>query len=234
MIKDVLFDLDDTLLDFRSAERAALRETLERFGVPATPAALDRYHEINREQWRLLERGERTRPQIKVERYRLLFAELGVSAPPDAATAYYETRLAGRSDTIPGARELLESLRGRYRLYVFSNGTGYVQRSRVRAAGLAAYFEDMFISEELGATKPDIAYFERAFARIPGFRRENAVMVGDSLTSDIAGAAGAGLAAVWYNPEGLPPPEGAAVPTRVVRLLGEVPGAIEEIGRAAS
>ena len=205
MIKTIFLDLDDTILDFQTAERRAISETLRRFHIDPAPAVTARYHELNRQQWELLEEGKLTRPQVLVRRFQLLFAELGVEADPQAVQAVYERELSQGHWFMPGARELLETLAPRYSLYLATNGTPAVQAGRIESAGVARYFQDIFVSEAMGANKPSPAFFQACFAAIPGFEPETALVVGDSLTSDIRGARNAGLRSCWFNPKDLPP-----------------------------
>lgn len=218
MIRNILFDLDDTLLDFTHAERVALSSTLRHIGIEPTEAVLARYHELNAAQWRLLEQGKLTRDEVKARRYQLLFEELGVDCSPVETTRYYESRLALGHWFIDGAPELLDRLRGHYRLYIVTNGTEHVQESRIRSAGLAAYMDGVFISQQIGADKPQPAFFDHCFARIPGFRREETLIVGDSLTSDIRGGRDAGITTVWFNPRGVQN-DTAIVPDHEIRQL---------------
>ena len=218
----VFLDLDDTILDFRRAERQALSRTLERFQMDPVPAVLDRYHALNRQQWELLEEGKLTRPQVLVRRFQLLFAELGIAADPEEVCQCYEEQLAMGHFFMPGARELLETLSPRYALYLATNGTPEVQSSRIGSAGIARYFKGIFISEQLGADKPSRAFFQACFEAIPGFDPAEALMVGDSLTSDIRGAINAGIRSCWYNCRDLPPrPD--IVPDNTIRDLSELP-----------
>lgn len=200
----VLLDLDNTILDFDAAERAALSETLREFGVVPTQAVLGRYHELNVLHWELLEEGKLTREQTLTRRFERLFAVLGLACDGAAVNDRYERLLCRGHAFMPGARELLERLRGRYPLYAVSNGNAFVQDARIAGAGLAAYFEDFFISERIGADKPSRAYFDACFAAIPGFDRRRALMVGDSLTSDIRGGINAGVTTCWFNPQKKP------------------------------
>lgn len=202
MVKNIFMDLDDTLLDFLAAEKAALTRTLRRFGIDPDERVLARYSAINDAQWKLLEKGEVTREQVKLRRYSLLFEEFGIDCDPLAVNDHYMEELSKGHIFIEGAEELLEGLFGRYRLYLASNGTAWVQERRLKSADLNRYFDGIFISQELGFDKPDPRFFEKAFEAIPDFKREETVMVGDSLTSDIKGGKGAGLRTLWFNPRG--------------------------------
>lgn len=200
MIEFLFLDLDDTILDFQKAERLALAKTLESFGLPPTDTVLARYHEINREHWERLERKELTRQQVLVGRFAALFAEMGLSAQAEQVARTYEENLSQGHYFLPGAEEALRSLSKKYKLYLASNGTARVQAGRLKSAGIIPYFQEIFVSEEMGYNKPDPAYFDACFARIPGFRKDRAMMVGDSLTSDILGGIQAGIATCWVNP----------------------------------
>lgn len=200
MIEFLFLDLDDTILDFQKAERLALAKTLESFGLPPTDTVLARYHQINREHWERLERKELTREQVLEGRFAVLFQEMGLSAEAEKVARAYEENLSQGHYFLPGAEEALKSLSQTYKLYLASNGTAKVQAGRLKSAGIIPYFQEIFVSQEIGANKPDPAYFSACFARIPGFRKDRAMMVGDSLTSDILGGIQAGIATCWVNP----------------------------------
>lgn len=200
MIQFVFFDLDDTLLDFRMAESNSIAETLKEFGLDHSIETVKRYSEINDSLWRRLERGELTRAHLLTERFRVLLRELGSTHSPNDMRDAYEGRLARSYYLTDGARNILDALYPRYRLFVASNGISKVQRKRISGAGIDRYFEDLFISEELGAEKPSSLFFEKAFAKIPKFRKENSIIIGDSMTSDIAGGFAAGIKTCLYNP----------------------------------
>ena len=200
MIEFLFLDLDDTILDFHWAERIALAETLRSFGVEPEPAVLERYHVINQWHWQQLEKGLLTREQVQTCRFAVLFRELGQCVNPKECAGRYERNLSRGHRFLPGAEEAVKRLSGKYRLYLASNGTASVQHGRLRSADLYRYFEGIFISEELGANKPSKEFFDACFARIPDFDPGKALMVGDSLTSDILGGRNAGLPTVWVNP----------------------------------
>ena len=205
MIKFVFLDLDETLFDFKRSEAEALRATLEHVGIPCNAQIEQRYSEINLSQWKLLERGVLTRAEIKLRRFQILFEELGVACDAEAARAYYEDKMSRSCFLIDGAEELLRALYGKYRLYVASNATAAVQVGRIAKVGIAHYFDDIFLSEQIGADKPQKAFFDGCFARIPDFDRSAAILLGDSLTSDILGGINAGILTCHYNPSANPP-----------------------------
>ncbi len=202
MIDTILFDLDDTLLDFTGNEHVALADTLIHFGIPDTWENINKYTDINRTCWQRLERKEWTRDEVLVGRFRELYAELGIDGDPIETQRYYETRLSNEGSYIDGAVELLVALRGRYRLYAVTNGTAKVQNGRIAITGVDKYLDEIFISEHIGADKPQKAYFDAVFTKIGG-ERKNTVIVGDSLTSDIRGGINAGIHTVYYNPKKL-------------------------------
>lgn len=199
MIKFVFLDLDDTLLDFYKAEKSALSKTLVHFGISPEESILDRYHNINKAQWERLERGELTREQVKTERYRILFSELGVDISPAEFTSRYEEQLGIGHWFVDGAEDMLKTLYGKYRLFLASNGAQRIQNSRLDSAGIKKFFDGIFISEQIGCNKPDKCFFDKCFAKIARFDKSQAVIIGDSLTSDIKGGKNAGIKTIWFN-----------------------------------
>ena len=224
----VLLDLDDTLLDFHKAEHIAIAKTFVHFGIAPEEGLIRRYSEINAEQWKRLERGEISREQVLVGRFALLFDELGLDCSSREAKRTYENFLSQGHYFIPGAEELLEALRGKYRLFICSNGTAVVQEGRLKSAGIGPYFEEVFISEEIGFNKPSAEFFERCFEKIPDFCRARTIMIGDSLTSDILGGMNAGIKTCWFNPQGRPGREDI-VPDYELGKLEQVPELLENL-----
>lgn len=228
VIKTVLFDLDDTLLDFHKAEAIALRQTLIALELEPEETTIARYSEINAAQWRLLEEGKLTREQVLTRRFAILFEELGVERSSAQAKEIYEHLLGVGHYFIPGAPEILEVLAPQYDLYLVSNGTATVQESRLESAGIKPYFKDIFISQLVGFDKPQKEFFDRCFAQIPNFVREDAVIVGDSLTSDMRGGINAGIRTCWFNPHRKPRREEIPVDYEI-GALSELPALLERI-----
>jgi len=224
----VLLDIDDTLLDFHKAEALALAKALREMQVDPAPETIARYSQINKQQWELLEEGLLTRKQVLLRRFEILFQELGLVRSAEKTRDLYERNLSIGHYFMPGAEKLLDDLCGSYALYIVSNGTGSVQAGRIASAGIGRYFEKIFISEEIGYEKPTAAFFERCFAQIPGFDRERALIVGDSLSSDIRGGINAGIMTCWYNP-GNKAPRQDITPDFIIHDLAELPGMLAEL-----
>ena len=133
-----------------------------------------------------------------------VFEQVGIQGDPEKCGRLYKENLGIGHFFLPGAEEAVKSLHKKYRLFLASNGTASVQAGRLESAGLYPGFEKVFISEELGHNKPAKEFFESCFARIPGFDPAKAMIVGDSLTSDILGGLNAGILTCWVNPNHAP------------------------------
>lgn len=200
----ILWDVDGTLLDFGAAEEAAIRSLFADFGLGVcTDAMLARYSEINRNYWRALERGEMTKPEILTRRFEDFFAAEGLSGPsPAEFNAAYQTRLGDTIVYCDGSDKLVASLRGKVRQYAVSNGTVAAQTRKLARSGFDRLMDGTFLSERIGWEKPAKEFFDAVFREIGEERRAGSIIVGDSLTSDIAGANRAGIKSCWYNPRG--------------------------------
>ncbi len=200
MIKFIFLDLDDTILDFHRSEAVALRKTLQSLNVNPTDEVIARYSEINLAHWKALERRELTREQVLTGRFRQLFEELDMNVSPSVAQSLYEKNLSESHFFIDGAPRLLMTLSQKYPLYIASNGTTLVQTSRIASSGIGRYFKAVFLSEQLGADKPQIEFFERATGQIEGYNPKESIILGDSITSDMQGGINAGMHTCWFNP----------------------------------
>lgn len=220
MIHILLWDVDGTLLDFKAAESAAMKSLFAEFELgDCSDEMIRRYSLINEEHWQRLERNELTKPQVLIGRFEQFFSEIGV--PRELAPEFnrrYQLRLGDtivyRDDSI----NVIKRLRGRVRQYVVSNGTVAAQTKKLCLSGLGELMDGVFLSEELGAEKPNRAFFEAVFAAVGPVRRDEVMIVGDSLTSDILGGNNAGIPTCWYDPEGRPVPEGYHVDHTVTDL----------------
>lgn len=202
----VLFDADNTLFDFHAAEHAALEATLAHWGLPGGDAVHARYQSINAALWAAHERGEVARDALVVERFLTLLSDLDAVGDGPRMNAYYLARLGEDATLLPGAEALCQALASRFTLAIVTNGVGAVQRSRMARSPLGALFPHLFISEDLGAQKPDRAFFDQVLLALNITDPSRAILVGDSLSADIRGAANVGLPSIWYNPKNLPLP----------------------------
>ena len=228
MIEYLFLDLDDTILDFHMAEYVALSKTLSSCGITPTDEICALYSRINQEHWEMLERKEITRAQVLLGRFQTLYDRLGIRKDASDVAEKYEENLAQGHFFLPGAEEALHTLFENYKLYLVSNGTANVQEGRLKSAGIGKYFQEIFISQEIGANKPDKVYFDRCFARIPDLDRKKAMIVGDSLTSDILGGINAGIVTCWVAPEGKTA-RADIRPDYRIHSLAELPDLLREI-----
>jgi len=202
MIKVVLWDIDGTLLDFLSAEKAAIRKCFSVFGLgECSDEMLADYSAVNIGYWQRLERGEMTKPEILRGRFETFFSHWGLDVSlAERFNEEYEMRLTDTVIFLPGARETVEALRGRAVQCAVTNGTKRVQELKLRRSGLDRLLDHVFISEDLGAEKPGAAFFQRVFDTIGQIDSRQVLIVGDSLTSDMRGGVNAGIVTCWYNP----------------------------------
>ena len=226
MFEFLFLDLDNTILDFDKAESIAIPKTLAHFGITVTPELLQRYHLINKNSWEMMERGEISRQIVGMHRFDVFFKELGVEVDAWACEDLYQKNLAMGHYFLPGAEEAVHSLSKKYRLFLASNGTSHVQHGRLKSANLYRFFEKVFVSQEIGHNKPSKAYFDGCFSQIEGFDPKKAIIVGDSLTSDILGGNNAGIATCWVNPTHAPRKNGIRVDYEI-EALAQLPALLE-------
>lgn len=200
----ILLDADGTLFDYDSAEAGALAATFAELGLPFPADCLEVYRRINGRFWLELERGTTTPDRIRVERFESLFEVLEVDADPAECSRRYLANLARRTELIDGAEAVVARLAERSRLLVVTNGLAEVQRPRLSASAIDHHIAGLVISEEVGSAKPDRGIFEAAFAMMGSPAKQEVLMVGDSLTSDIAGGRGFGIDSCWFNPSDRP------------------------------
>lgn len=197
----VLLDADETVYDFMRAEKIALSKTLQKFGVEPSDEIVDLYSEKNLSCWKALERGEITREELKVRRFRLLFEAIGARTDDFlAVNNEYEYQLSFCGYTLPGATEFVKKLHEEYgvKIYLATNGLTVPQQGRFKRSGLEPYVDGMYISEQIGVSKPSAAYFDYIFRDIGVADRSRTIILGDSLTSDMQGGRNAGIVTCCY------------------------------------
>lgn len=230
---DVLFiDLDDTLYDFSANSLDAYREVYALMGYDRWFDGFDHYYRIywerNRQLWVLYGDGKITKDELNAERYT---HPLRVAGVPDAdavgARFWAEAmkRLPLGTKLMPHAREVLEYLKPRYRIYILSNGFAELQARKMRSAGIGHYFDGVVLSEDIGVNKPHRAIFEHAL-NVAGVTADRALMIGDNYEVDIKGARGAGIDQVYYNVAGTAIGDGEPEPTHTISSLLELKGIV--------
>lgn len=224
----LLMDLDNTLLDFDKQEAAAMEKMLAERGEALGDERLAIFRRINARHWEMLEDGTLTRPEVLVGRFRVFFAELGLDYDAASAEDSYGAHLCEGHYFVPGAIELLEQLHQVCDLYIISNGNARVQDARLKSSGIGRYFKNIFISENMGCDKPSREYFDLCIAHIPDFDPARALVIGDSLTSDIRGGLNMGLKTCWFNPKGKPP-RADIMPDYTVSALSEIPALVARL-----
>ena len=202
----ILWDVDGTLLDFRAAEKAAVQALFREFSLgECTDEMVRRYSQINEVFWQRLERNELTKPQILVGRFEQFFSEIGISAA--LAPAFNDRYQLALGDTIvfrDDSISIVRSLRGRVKQYAVTNGTVAAQNKKLANSSLGDLLDGAFLSEGVGAEKPNMAFFDAVFEVLRPTDLSKILIVGDSLTSDIRGGNNAGIKTCWYNPDRFP------------------------------
>lgn len=201
----LLFDVDNTLLNFDIDEKNALKKTLKEVGAPTEDDILRLYSGINAGLWRQFEKGEVTKEELKNIRFRKLFEAIGLPCPVSSREINdrYLENLGEGGVTVDGAKETVQALFEKgYTLYVVTNGVEHTQKQRLHRSGLDRYITDSFVSEKIGIQKPFKAYFDYVFDNIEEKDKSKLLLIGDSLGSDIKGALDSGIDCVWFNPKG--------------------------------
>jgi 2-haloacid dehalogenase len=200
-----LFDLDDTLLDFKASEQLSFARTLQALGMDGDLAQLFLgYQAINLALWRAFETGAVSKDFLKVERFRKTFAENGLELDPEAASRLYLESLSDTVVLIDGALQLCATLAGIGEVGIITNGVEAIQNQRIAKSGLREHISFVATSEACGYAKPDVRFFEYAARMARPFAKEDAIIIGDRLDADILGANRYGIDSCWFNPERLP------------------------------
>lgn len=219
----LLLDADETLLDFPRAERDALCDALRVMEISPDEEMIGTYSEINNGFWKMLERGEIGKTELRTARFEAFCRHYGFQIDVPRLAVAYTDALATKGYLLPHALEVCRTLSAHCKLYIITNGIATVQRGRFEPSPLRELVQDLFISEEIGAEKPSLAYFEAVAARIPDFDRKRALVIGDSLSSDMRGGYQAGIDTCWFNPTGKQAPADLPITYTVSTLEALVP-----------
>ena len=222
-----LFDLDDTLLDFKASENLSFVRTMQQLGAGGSTASLfSHYQPINVALWRAFEHGTVSKDFLKVERFRQTFAAAGLVLDPELASRIYLESLSDTVVLIDGAIELCASLAAIGEVGIITNGVETIQNRRIASSGLQQHISFVATSEACGHAKPDVRFFEYAMNMARPVRKEQAIIIGDRLDADILGANRFGIDSCWFNPEQLAHTS-LAVPTLEVASLRQIAAALK-------
>ena len=223
MFDVILWDVDNTLLDFLAAERQSLMDAFAHFCLgPCPEDRVARYSKLNASYWKRLEKGEITKAELLPGRFREFFQQEGiVFDDPQAVSDFYQIRLGENAIPQDDSLTLVASLKGRVRQYAVTNGTKVAQQRKLSGSGLDKLLDGVFISEEVGVEKPGIGFFQKVWETIGTYAPDEVMIVGDSLTSDIRGGNNAGIVTCWFNPQEAATPDGIRIDYEI-RNLAEV------------
>lgn len=197
----LFFDLDNTILDFEKCEISALKRTFDNANIRFDDDILKDYLIINNDLWKKHDLGILQQREVLVGRFDILFHKMGVSVSPQVVSDKYQECLSETAFFEEEALDVILALYQSFELFIVSNGNTNTQRSRIERARLNKFFKGIFISEEIGFHKPQREFFEKCFLNIKEFSRGNALIIGDSLSSDILGGINADIHTCWYNPK---------------------------------
>ena len=197
--KILLFDLDDTLLDFTANEQSALKHLFEDNGIAFTMEVFDTYSLVNKGLWAAYEKGEILLDEVLNTRFSKALLALGKQVDGMLWEQKYRELLGNGHEMIDGADRLLKRLSGSFRMFIVTNGVTETQIKRLKLSGLYTYFEDIFTSQGIGYQKPAAEFFDYVKSHVKDFDAKNTLMIGDSLSSDIKGGNLAGIDTCWIN-----------------------------------
>jgi 2-haloacid dehalogenase len=227
-----LFDLDDTLLDFKASEQLSFVRTMQALGLrDGIDALFPQYQAINVALWKEFEAGSVSKDFLKVERFRRTFAQGALDLDPDAASHLYLESLSDTVVLIDGARQVCEALCAIGEVGIITNGVEHIQQRRIASSGLREHISFVSTSEACGYAKPDSRFFDYAAKMARSFAKHETVIVGDRLDADILGANRFGIDSCWFNPGQLANAS-EAVPTCEVGCLHEIVPALKRLAAA--
>ncbi len=223
MFKVILWDVDATLLNFEKAEEAGICGCFEKYNLgECTDEMLENYKGINRGYWQAMERGEIEKPVLLVKRFEDFLNAYGLDSSVAAGfNELYQILLGETVVFYENALETVQALKGKVLQCAVTNGTKVAQDGKLRNSGLDKEFDRVFISEVVGVEKPNKGFFDAVFAEIGEYAKDEVLIVGDSLTSDIQGGVNAGIKTCWFNPKGAENTS-ALKPDYEIRDIGEV------------
>ena len=221
MKKIILIDLDNTLIDFNECARHSIINAFNELGFTYTDKVFETFITENVKIWKRLEKGEITKPQLRADRWNIILKKLGIDFDGTVLEEMFENGVAKGAYAVDGAYELLEYLKDKYKLYIVSNGFRFVQESRLKIGNFEKYFDDVFVSEDVGIPKPAKEFFDYCFEKLGNPDKNDTILIGDSLSADIIGGINYGIDTIWFNKNNEPLPNNIE-PTYTVNTLKEI------------
>lgn len=219
--KILLIDLDNTLIDFNECARHSIINAFGELGFDYSPKVFETFIEENVRIWKRLEKGEITKPQLRADRWNIILGKLGIDYDGTILEEMFENGVAEYACPVEGAYDLLDYLKGKYKLYIVSNGFRFVQESRLKIGDFEKYFDGLFVSEDIGIPKPAREFFDYCFEKLGNPLKEDTLLIGDSLSADIIGGINYGIDTIWFNKNGAILSEDIE-PTYIVNKLEEI------------
>jgi len=217
----VLLDLDNTLIDFNECARQSIIKIFNNFNLPYTEDVFKTFTDENIKIWKRLEKGEITKAYLRANRWNIILEKLNLVADGPAIEELFEKGIAKSAYEVTGAKELLEYLYKNHDLYVVSNGFRKVQENRLNISNFKKYFKGMFFSEDIGISKPQKEFFDYCFSELKNPKKENVILIGDSISADIFGGNNYNIKTIWFNKNNEKCPDNVK-PTYIVRTLNEI------------
>ena len=221
MKKIVLIDLDNTLIDFNECARHSIINAFNELGFTYTDKVFETFITENVKIWKRLEKGEITKSQLRADRWNIILGKLGIDFDGTILEEMFENGVAKGAYAVDGAYELLDYLKDKYKLYIVSNGFRFVQESRLKIGSFEKYFEDVFVSEDIGIPKPAKEFFDYCFDKLGNPDKNDTILIGDSISADIIGGISYGIDTVWFNKNNEELPDNIT-PTYTVNTLKEI------------
>lgn len=200
MIKAILFDIDDTLLDFHECAKSSILFVCKKNRLPYSDKLFETFLDVTAIVWRQVETGCMTREKLRETRWQMIFEKLNISGfDPIQCEDDFRSQITHAHNKVTGALETVEALYPKYELYCASNAPSGQQEERMRSAGMLKYFKKMFVSGDIGLTKPTKEYFDYCFNNFDNLQKNEVIMVGDDIYADIFGAKQYGLITCYFN-----------------------------------
>ena len=219
--KIVLLDLDNTIIDFNECARHSIMNIFEELGFSYTEKVFETFICENVKIWKRLEKGEITKAELRANRWNIILGKLGIEYDGTIIEEKFENGVAQGAYAVEGAYELLDYLYPKYELYIVSNGFRFVQESRLKIGDFRKYFKDIFLSEDIGVQKPAKEFFDYCFEKLEQPKKEDVILIGDSLSADIIGGLNYTIDCIWFNKNGDKLPE-SIEPTFIIDRLKEI------------